>query len=68
MNPINTRTFFLSWYYSSQGNFQEAIKESARMVEVEPMNPEEGSFHTLMYYYARQYDEALKQLDQIKFV
>ncbi|MEP6796396.1 MAG: CDC27 family protein [Saprospiraceae bacterium] len=57
--------FFLSWYYSAQGNLEEAIKESTRMVELEPMNPEEGSFHALMYYYARQYDEALKQLDKL---
>ena len=55
-----------SWYFASQGNLDEAKKEGARMVELEPMAAEEGSFYALTFYLARQYDDALHQLDRVR--
>jgi tetratricopeptide (TPR) repeat protein len=55
-----------SWHLSSQGNFVEAIKESGRAVELEPMDAFVGAHHALMYYYHREYDRALRELDRVK--
>ena len=35
-----------------------------RMVELEPLAPEEAAFDAMIYYYAREYDQALQQLDK----
>ena len=56
---------FYSWYFCSQGNLDDAIRESARAVELEPMDAQESSFYALMYYFAGNYDEALNQLDKL---
>jgi adenylate cyclase len=56
--------FFYSWYLVRAGRFDEAKREGARMVELEPMAGEENSFNAMLYYYARQYDEALRLLDK----
>jgi adenylate cyclase len=56
--------FFNSWYLVKSGRFDEAKREGARMVQLEPMTGEENSFNAMIYYFARQYDEALRLLDK----
>ena len=55
-----------SWQLSSRGDFDKSIQESARTVELEPMDALIGSHHALMYYYAREYDKAIQQLDKVR--
>ncbi len=53
--------WFYSWYLSSHGRFDEAINEGKRLVELQPLSPEEYSFYGLMLYYAGKYDDAIVQ-------
>ena len=58
--------WFYAWLLSSQGNFVEAIRETGRTVELEPMNSFLGASHALMYYYHGEFDEALRELDRVR--
>jgi serine/threonine-protein kinase len=53
--------FFYSWYLSAWGRFDESIAEGKRMVELQPLSPEETAMYGLMFYYAGRYDEAIAQ-------
>jgi len=50
------------WYLAIMGRQDESIQEAKRALELDPFTPH--TIHSLasMYYYARQYDEALQQI------
>ena len=58
--------WFYAWLLSLQGNFVEAIRESERTVELEPMNSFLGANHAMMYYYHGDFDQALRELDRVR--
>ena len=53
--------FFYSWYLSAWGRFDESVGEGKRIVELQPLSPEEYAMYGLMLYYAGKYDEAIVQ-------
>ena len=55
-----------SWLLTSQGNFDTAIQQSGRTVELEPTDALLGAHHALMYYYHREYDKAIRELDRVR--
>jgi len=56
--------FSYSQYLITVGRIDEAKMQGNRMVELEPLAPEEAAFDAMIYYYAREYDQALQQLDK----
>jgi len=54
------------WYgngpLDSLGRFEEAIAETERAVELDPLSPIINTDHAYPFYYARRYDESLAQV------
>jgi TolB-like protein/Tfp pilus assembly protein PilF len=50
-----------SWYFIIVGRTQEAIPESQKAVELEPMSPLASASLQCTYYYARDYDRGVEQ-------
>jgi serine/threonine protein kinase/tetratricopeptide (TPR) repeat protein len=50
-----------SWYYVTVGRTQDAVPESQKAVELEPMSLLAGVSLQCAYYYARDYDKAVEQ-------
>ena len=50
-----------SWYFIKVGRTQDAIPESQKAVELEPMSPLASASLQCAYYYARDYDRGVEQ-------
>ena len=50
-----------SWYYVIVGRTQDAVPESQKAVELEPMSPLASASLQCAYYYARDYDRGVEQ-------
>ncbi|MFN2384750.1 MAG: tetratricopeptide repeat protein [Thermoanaerobaculia bacterium] len=46
---------------SARGKTQEALAESARVLDLDPVSSSSGCLRVRLLYYARQYDEAIDQ-------
>ncbi len=57
--------FFYSWCLVLQDNLEEAKKESARTIELEPLDAEKNCFHAMMYYFDGHPEIALRDLDRL---
>lgn len=52
---------FYGWYFLTRGEFDEAIIQGKRIVELQPLSPEEYMFYSWTLYFARKYDDAIAQ-------
>ena len=57
--------FNYSWYFMARGKMEEALAEGHKMVELEPMAPEEITFYAFIFYQARRYGEAQRELARV---
>jgi len=50
------------WYLVGTGRVDEGLAESRRAVELDPLSPETNTWLGINLYFARRYEEAIKQL------
>jgi tetratricopeptide (TPR) repeat protein len=53
-----------AWYLSSMEKRDEAIEESKRAIELDPISPLQNRDLGIFYYRARRYEEAIEQLEK----
>jgi TolB-like protein/DNA-binding winged helix-turn-helix (wHTH) protein/Flp pilus assembly protein TadD len=55
---------YLSTVLTVQGRFEEAVDAAARAAHLDPLSPIAGTTLGYRYYYARRYEEALREFDR----
>ncbi len=65
---LNSNEYFAYWAYNTflpaMGKTEEAKKIGAKLIELDPMSAEAYAWYGSDFYFARQYDEALRYLDK----
>ena len=65
---LNSNEYFVYWVYNiflaATGKTEEAKKIGAKLTELDPMSADAYAWYGSDFYFARQYDEALRYLDK----
>jgi TolB-like protein/Flp pilus assembly protein TadD len=64
-NDAGTHWRYGMFYLMPLGRLEDAITEGKRSLELEPLDLNHGANLSGMYFYARRYDEALEQAEQV---
>jgi len=65
---LSSNEYFVYWIYNvfleAIGNMEEAKQTGAKLIELDPMSADAHAWYGSVFYFTRQYDEALLHLDK----